>query len=84
MNCPTKILDDRRPISSLGWGPGGADMAVTVGRSGCTRIVAYGEPGEYCLIPWFAAYYGEEKEPRQRFPASGVIYVEYAPDKEGS
>ena len=78
MSAPAQILYDERRIYALGWGPGGADMAVVVGHSGCTRIVAYGEPGEYCLLPWFAAYYDDEKEPRQRFPASGVSYVEYA------
>jgi len=40
---------------------------------GITKIVAYGEPAEYCLVPWLAIYKGEEIW--QRLPAGRVRIV---------
>jgi len=50
------ILEDGRPIRWLSF-PNGT--VYKVGTSGVTKIVAYGEPGEYCLLPWFAIYKGD-------------------------
>ena len=60
MNTPT-ILEDDREIQAIwtseqcGW-----DIVHTgVSRDDCTKIVAYGEPGEHAWIPWFAVYNGD-------------------------
>ena len=31
-----------------------------VGRHGVTKIVCYGEPSQYCEVPWFAVYVGDD------------------------
>ena len=53
MNDTIKILNDERPIRCLV--EEGASIAQ-VGQLGVTKIEAYGEPGEYCFIPFFAVY----------------------------
>ena len=42
---------------------------------GITRIVAYGEPGEMCYLPWFAVYVGDEMI--ERINATDVCLVQY-------
>lgn len=73
----TKILDDKRPIKALVWWN---DEAIEVGgpievndSRAVTKIVAYGEPAEYCYVPWFAVYCGDEIV--RRTPAGHVDVV---------
>lgn len=70
------ILNDEREISRIAEGPAGYDEVAGVGRHGVTKITAYGEPGEYCLIPFYAVY--KDDEIIMRVPAAklAVFYAQ--------
>jgi hypothetical protein len=72
MSEPVRMLDDPREIKAIYWSEG---AAITVGGY-CTRIVAYGEPGDGALVPWFAVYEGDVIKSRYR--AGGLEGVAYA------
>ena len=66
------MLDDTRPIKLVSFNDEyGSQYEVNAG--GCTKIEAYGEPGEFCLIPWLAVWVGDEI--RTRIPAIMVQVV---------
>lgn len=63
------IIEDQREIMELFFDDeeGGC---FRVGQNFVTAIKAYGEPAEYCHVPWLAVYRGEEIW--QRLPAGRV------------
>ena len=67
------ILKDERTIIRIDWDTEDGSRFL-VGEGGVTAIVAYGEPGEYCLVPWLAVYKGDEIV--HRVPA-GQVMVSY-------
>ena len=76
MNIVTPMMADERLIEQLIF-PGPNYDIIEVGeRTGYTRIVAYGEPGEHCYVPWFAIYRGDEVA--QRVNGNMVETVIYA------
>ncbi len=59
-----QIIQDKRPIKMIVWfndeptevgGPCAAHDKRIV-----TKIMPYGESGEYALVPWFAVFAGDE------------------------
>ena len=66
------MLEDDRPITQIYWDDEEGSV-LSVGDFGVTKIVAYGEPGEFCLVPWLAVYKG--KEISQRIPSRLVRIV---------
>ena len=81
-----KIIEDEREIVRIVWdNEEAAEVGGLVGASDhrkITRIESYGEPAQYCNVPWFAVYVGDEIA--MRVPA-GQVSVQYAPGpKEGS
>ncbi len=50
------LLEDTREIQKV-YSVDGDWWAV--GLQGVTAIKAYGEPGQYCYLPWFAIYKGD-------------------------
>lgn len=73
MEAIKTIVEDDRPITAIHWDDEDGSV-LSVGDFGVTKIVAYGEPAEYCLVPWIAVYKGEEIA--QRIPAK-VIRIVY-------
>ena len=69
-----KILEDRRTIVGIYWNNEEGEH-VRVGNFGYTRIVAYGECGMCCDIPWLAVYKGDELI--SRVPA-WQVQIQYA------
>ena len=65
----TTILDDKREIFSLTFE--NDEYYSVIGN--ITKIVAYGEPAQYCNVPWFAIYEGDEI--KTRVPAGQVSVV---------
>ncbi len=55
----SRILEDDSVIRCLTNERLGVDVAF-VGGDGVTRIVAYGEPGDGALVPWFAIWRGDK------------------------
>jgi len=70
---PCSMLDDKREIMAIYWNDNDESHYV-VGKFGITKIVAYGEPGEYCYKPWIAIYRGEFLI--RRVPA-GMVEIGY-------
>lgn len=70
------ILDDKRPISTIAFGPKVDDFGYSVGVSGVTAIVAYAENGEMAPVAWFAVMIGNEVA--ARVPAR-MVMVAYQP-----
>jgi len=68
------IIEDEREIKALYFDDEEGSQFV-VGEFEITKIEAYGEPAEYCLVPWFAVYRGDQIH--QRLPAGRVrvVYV---------
>lgn len=64
------LLKDKRPIKVIEWDREDGSRCM-VGECGVTAIVAYGEPGEYCLVPWLAVYKSDELV--HRIPAGHVM-----------
>lgn len=77
-----EILNDSRTIISV-WSLDAEEMTgARVGWQGTTRIEAYGEPGQECFVPWFAAYKNDESGNEylwKRFNGAHMAQVEYAP-----
>lgn len=74
MNKTTCLLEDNREITAVSFGyPDG----FSVGNYGVTKIAIYGEPGEYCMIPWVAIYKGDVIT--HRIPAH-LVMVGYKED----
>lgn len=73
---PTQILDDTRKIKGLVMDT----FSHEVGRDGVEEIVAYGEPGEFCDLPWFALYY--KGQICRRINAITIFAVDYVEKKE--
>lgn len=69
-----KILQDDREIAEL-WFPG-AGAGFRVGQEGVTRIVAYGEPGLHCELPYFAVWFGDHLNNRVPATTAVVVYKE--------
>ena len=67
-----EMIDDKRPITTVLFNDERGCM-YQVGMRGCTKIVVYGEPGEFCMKPWVAVYAGEEI--LTRIPAGQVQIV---------
>lgn len=75
MNKTTCLLEDDREIAAVSFGyPGG----FSVGSYGVTKILAYGEPGEFCMLPWVAVYKGDTII--HRIPAN-IIRITYKKGK---
>ncbi len=76
MNVP-EILEDDREINAIwiddqwGW----VVEEPRVSHDVCTGIIAYGEPGQHCLLPWFAVYNGDDIV--ARVPAQQCTEVHY-------
>jgi len=66
------ILTDKRPVRRLVWED---NSVIAVGLSGVDKIEAYGEPGEFRGVPWFAVYEGPCLV--RRVNAATVSIVEY-------
>ena len=71
-----KILDDLREIKRLVYDT----YSEQVGRDGVEKIEAYGEPGEYCMRPWFAIWRGGVIV--RRVNANEIFAVDYGVDAE--
>jgi hypothetical protein len=68
------ILDDKRPIEGLYFMDSDC-TSYQVGFNGVSAIKAYGEPGQHCMLPYFAVYdYGDNII--TRIPA-GMVQVTY-------
>lgn len=66
------ILEDEREIYALHYAE---DIpSFIVGTRSVTKIVAYGEPAQYCNVPFFAVYEGDALH--ARVPA-GQVTVSY-------
>lgn len=65
----TELANDRRPIESISWDDA-KGSGFTVGSNGCTKIEAYEENGEYCMLPMLAVFVGDEI--KARIPAYKV------------
>jgi hypothetical protein len=63
------MLEDERPIRVVNDDAAGYTLAC-VGTDGVTGIVAYGEPGPHCDMPWIAVYKGDQIVTRR--DASGL------------
>ena len=72
MNPTPRILDDERPIECIAQDI----LSIRVGEGGVTRIVAYGEAGQYALVPWAAIYKGDFLWKRIDLTGMLVIYKE--------
>ena len=68
----TTILGDGRTITAIFWPD---DTMHRVGEFGVTEIKAYGEPGHYALVPWFAVYKGDALVSRVPADQVAVWYV---------
>lgn len=66
-----KILDDKRSVFAL-TNRDGAPI-FQIGQQSVTEIAAYGEPGPYCELPFFAVLKGEEVA--ARVPAEAVMAI---------
>ena len=62
------ILEDTRKIESIHDDAAGITWHIVGGE--VTKIEAYGEPGEYCLIPYLAIWKGDFLYERR--PALGL------------
>ncbi len=67
---PVDILHDERTIVEITWDRDDGSR-MKVGEWGITAIVAYGEPGEYCAVPWLAVY--RDADAVFRIPAGQVM-----------
>jgi hypothetical protein len=79
MSDVTTILTDQRPIKSIwyaGEDAGGYSIDPRLDRS-TSKIVSYGENGQYALVPFYAAY-DHAGQIKARVPAQmvTVVYVE--------
>lgn len=73
-----KMLEDPRDIISVCFNfPEAGPFRV---GSNCSKIEAYGEQGEYCLVPWMALWDGDSIF--LRIPAS-ILTIEYRKEKSG-
>ena len=70
------LMEDNRPILLIQFKGEGGGIIRVGDSSGTTRIVAYGEPGECCYVPWFAVFVGEDVT--RRVNAADIGIVEYA------
>lgn len=73
------ILDDKRTIRAIWFEGENAGGHSTDEHWNASKIVAYGEPGEYCMKPWFAVY-DHAGNLSHRVPAQMVVVV-YAEGK---
>lgn len=86
---PTEMLADNRKIISIEFDDVQNRAGFTVGRDNVTAIVVYGEPAQYCNVPFFAVHqddgFGHNEEIRARVPAGHVtvFYAATAPTTEG-
>lgn len=71
------ILQDDRTIVEL-WICGEGGERWTVGRQSVGSIVAYGEPGEFCLVPWFEVRH-DNGVVMVRLNGNAVAGIAYAP-----
>jgi hypothetical protein len=71
------ILDDKRPISTIAFGPTANDAGYSVGVSGVSQIIAYAENGEMAPVAWFAVMIGNDII--ARVPARMVMVVYQPP-----
>lgn len=72
------MLEDPRQIDHVN-NESAAFTVAAVGLNGVTKIVAYGENAEFCLVPWLAVYKGDEIA--QRIAATGLS-IYYAEQSE--
>lgn len=74
MSTVATILKDEREIEAIWFvnDPNGGGHMIAAGWP-TTKIVAYGEPGPHCELPWFAVYHGEHIH--ARVPALHVTVV---------
>lgn len=70
----TKLGQDRRQIRSISWDDADGS-SFSVGQSGVTKIEAYEEYGEQCMIPWLAVYRGDEVAARVPAHKVSVFYA---------
>lgn len=70
----SELMEDQRTIDNLALVD--EDYFFKVGVAGVTKIRAYGEPGQYCMVPWFAVHRGAEII--CRVPAEQAMLVGYA------
>jgi hypothetical protein len=68
------ILDDKRTIAGLYFMDSDC-TSYQAGSNGVSAIKAYGEPGQHCLLPYFAVY-NCENNIISRIPA-GMVQVVY-------
>jgi hypothetical protein len=57
---PNTILEDKREIEMLAYDTRDGECYQVGGAGGVTAIIAYGEPSQYCNVPFFAVYKGDE------------------------
>ena len=62
------LSQEKQSISSIVWPD---DTFFRVGVLGVTRIEAYDEFGDQCMVPWLAVYKGDTI--RARVPANQVL-----------
>lgn len=81
---PVQILDDSRTIKAVYRGETHemyVGKALVNGGEIVTQIIAYGEPGEYCLKPWVAVYVGGLIT--QRIPCWQIMLEYFTPEEIG-
>jgi len=82
MQEPIEMLEDKRPITGIGFPGDPGPLWATVGTGGVTAIVAYGETGQMAYVPWLAVYEGEHL--MMRINACHVlVYYGDAPEGNG-
>ena len=74
MTDTLSILEDKRQISSIHWDDE-LDSRFMVGEVCVERIEAYGEPGQYCMLPWFAIW--KDGKVVQRVNGSHISRIAY-------
>ena len=66
-----EMLDDARIVSAVGCG----ENFWKLGSDEVTCIKIYGEPGEYCMIPWCAIFFADNEDPALRIKPDFVRYL---------
>lgn len=69
----SEMIEDPRTIIGINDDEGGLNVA-SVGHKGVTKIECYGEPAEYCLIPYVRVWKGEHLWIRRKAIGLSIYY----------
>ena len=60
MSETSTMLEDDRAITAISSEDHNYSVGHRAGSGVCTKIEVYGEPAEFCYVPWLAVYCGDE------------------------